>query len=145
MPPQRIPLGSIDRNRLANHELSPYQRGIAIGMIRMGAKYTECAKDLKCSTGAIKYFSLLILIHATMESRKHVADVPKLYIEADERNLIRHIRLNPKDIYIEARIAISFPCKTSYIKKILKRHGITNWKARRRPILTEAHAAKRLA
>lgn len=36
-------------------------------------------------------------------------------------------------------------CGASTIKKILKEHGIGNWRVKRRPFLTEVNAAKRLA
>jgi hypothetical protein len=35
--------------------------------------------------------------------------------------------------------------KRDTIKKILDKHSISNWRARRRPFLTEVNAAKRLA
>jgi hypothetical protein len=54
MPPQRIPLGSITGNRLPGYQLSPYQRGIAIGMRKAGAKYNEIEIDLDISTGALR-------------------------------------------------------------------------------------------
>jgi hypothetical protein len=54
MPLQRTPLGLISGNRQFNHELTPYQRGIAIGMTFKGAKSTEIEATLNCSCGAIR-------------------------------------------------------------------------------------------
>ena len=63
---------------------------------------------------------------------------------AEERKLIRHVRLNPKDTYAQVTEACQPSIKKGTIKKILKEYGIVNWRARRRPFLSEKHAAKRL-
>jgi len=70
---------------------------------------------------------------------------PKVYTHRDYRKLLRHIRLYPKDTYEQVRTAIGCTFKNDTIRKHLALHGIANWRAKRRPHLTEAHAATRLA
>ncbi len=76
---------------------------------------------------------------------RHKTPRKKSYTERDERNIIRHVRLFPKDTYKEVIFKLDLQCKRSTVKKILKKHGILNLKAKRRALLTEEHALKRLA
>jgi hypothetical protein len=55
------------------------------------------------------------------------------------------MRIHPKETYAQVIAGAGFPGKKDTVKKILKKHGICNWRARRRPLLTEVNAAKRLA
>ena len=69
----------------------------------------------------------------------------KSYTDADERNLLRHVRANPKDTYAQVKTACGLSCSVTTIKRVLKEHGITNWRCKRRPFLTQKHADQRLA
>jgi hypothetical protein len=62
---------------------------------------------------------------------------PKCYTAAEERKLLRHVRGNPKDTYAKVKHATGMACSTSTIKRILKTHGIANWRCKKRPHLTE--------
>ena len=144
MPPQRTPLGLVSGNRQFNHELTPYQRGVAIDMTFKGAKSSEIEVALNCSRGALR--STLQSAQLRNEGRSQARiGAPKSYTDADERNLLRHIRKNPKDSYAKVKKACGMSCSKSTIKKILVEYGIHNWRARRRPILTEENVAIRLA
>jgi hypothetical protein len=144
MPPQRAPLGLVSGNRQFNHELSPYQRGIAVGMSFQGAKSSDIQVVLDCSRGALRNTLTFADLRAEGKSRARIG-APKTYTEADERNLLRHVRKNPKDSYAKIKDVCGMTCSKSTIKKILVKHGIHNWIARRQPFLTEANAAVRLA
>lgn len=67
------------------------------------------------------------------------------YIDANERLLLCYVRNNPKDTYEEVISACNLDISRETIRKILKKYNITNWVSKRRPLLTEIHAAKRLA
>jgi hypothetical protein len=144
MPPLRTPLGSISGNRLKGCEISPYMRGQVAG------KASECrglrgiATDLKLDYSTVRYTLKQDELRHEGESLPR-AHRKKSYTDADERNLLRHVRLNPKDTYKQVIIACGLDCKTTTVKKILKQHGIANWRCKQRPELTEAHALKRLA
>jgi hypothetical protein len=113
-------------------------------MRKAGAKYNEIEIDLDISTSALR--STLTKEQLRPEGiTQPRSGRPTIYSEADERNLLQHICLNPKHTYKEVRVACNFPGKKDIIKRILKRHSITNWRARRWPFLTEINEAKRLA
>jgi hypothetical protein len=113
-------------------------------MRKAGAKYNEIEIDLDISTGALR--STLTKEQLRPESiAQPRSGRPIIYSKTNERNLLWHVRLNPKHTNKEVRVAYNFPGKRDTIKRILKRHSITNWRARRRPFLTEINAAKRLA
>ena len=143
MPPQRLPRGLVSGNRQFNHELTPYQRGIAIGMSFKNAKSSEIEIALDCFRGALRSTLKFANLHNEGQSQTRIG-APKSYTDADERNLLRHIRKNPKDSYAIVQRACEMECSKSTIKRIFVKHGIHNWRARRRPILTEENAVKRL-
>jgi Transposase len=144
MPPQRSVLSSISGNRAFNHQLSPYQRGKIIGLTHSGQKSTDIQGLLNVSRGAVR--STLKLDSLGLEGDTQLrSGRPKSYSEATERKILRHVRLHPKDTYTQVILACDLIIKRGTIRSILSRHGITNWRARRRPLLTEANAAKRLA
>jgi transposase InsO family protein len=144
MPPLRTPLGCISGNRFKGCEISPYLRGKIAGKASLGLTAYKIAKDLKLVTGIVRY---TILQDELRDEGHSLPRKPRnlSYTEHDERVLLRHVRLNPKDTYKQVIIACGLNCKTSTVKKILKKYGIANWKCKKRPFLTEVHAAKRLA
>ena len=144
MPPLRTQLRSITPNRPYNHQLTLFQRGIAIGLSIKGAKSTEIEDFLEISRRAVR--STLTLAHLRDDGEAQVrSGRPVKFTPADERNLLRHVRLHPKDTYTEVIVACGLKIKRDTVKRILKKYGIVNWRARRRPFLTEKNAAKRLA
>ena len=83
MPPSRTPLGSISGNRRFNYELTPYQRGIAIGLKLAGAKSKDIQVDLNISRGALRSTLSLDQLRNQGVSQPQIG-APKLYIEAEE-------------------------------------------------------------
>jgi transposase len=144
MPPQRSVLGTISGNRAFNHQLSPYQRGKILGLSSRGQKCSDIQALLNVSRGAVRSTIKLDSLRNNGYPQAR-SGRPKGYSEATERQILRHVRLNPKDTYLQLISACDLTIKKTTIKSILTRHGITNWRARRRPFLTEANAAKRLA
>jgi len=144
MPPTCTPLGFISKNRPKGCEISPYMRGQVIGQAFKGAKPTEIARDLKLDRSTINY----TLYQDELRNDGHsLLQKPrcKLYTNAEERLCVRHIRFNLKDTYKQVIEACNLRCKRETVKKILKRHSIANWRAKKRLKLIEAHALKRLA
>ena len=144
MPPQRTPLGSISGNRQKGQEISPYIRGQVARKSSKGRSTRGIAKDLNLHYSTIQY----TLYQDKLRDDGH--SLPrklkgKSYTDTDERVLLRHVRLNPKDTYNQVIAACGLSCKPTTVKKILKRHSICNWRAKKRPELIEAHAIARLA
>jgi hypothetical protein len=144
MPPQRTVLGTMSGNRAFNHQLSPYQRGQILRMSSSGQKCTNIQALLNVSRGAIQSTIKFEALRNNSDTQAR-SGRPKGYSEATERRILRHIRLNPKDTYLQLISACDLTIKKTTIKSILTQHSITNWRARRRPFLTETNAAKRLA
>jgi hypothetical protein len=137
------PLGIISSNRQFNGHLSPYMRGQIAGRAATGQKAPMIVKDLNLVLGIVKY----TIWQDKLRNDGYILPKKprrKTYTPYQERLLIRHVQLHPKDIYTEVIIACNLDCKTSIIKTILKKYGIANWRAKKRPELTEAHAAARL-
>jgi hypothetical protein len=124
--------------------LTPYQRGKAVGLSLKGGKSTEIETLLNISHGALRSTLSLDQLRDEGESQLRTGR-PKSYTEAEERLLIRHVRANPKDTFAQVKTACNLSCSRNTIKKILAEYSIINWRARRRPFLTEKNAAKRLA
>ena len=98
MPPLRTPLRSISGNRPKRSEISPYMRSQVIGKASEGADPTSIAKDLKLTRSTVNY----TLQQDELRNDGH--SLPrkprkKSYTNTDERRILRHVRLNPKDIY----------------------------------------------
>lgn len=144
MPPIRRPLASISSNRLPKCQLSPYQRGQILGKQSEGATPTKIAHDLNLDRSTVRY---TIAVDPLRNEGKSQPRTPrgKSYTEAEQRLILCHIRLNPKDTYQEVKDACGITCSQSAIKRILHEAGIGNWRAKRRSFLLPIHAAKRLA
>ena len=144
MPPQRTPLGVISGNRFKGCELSPYIRGQITGARLIGRSFSTIAKALKVDRSTVRYTTL------QAPQRVDGQSIPrkprqKSYTEHDVRSVLRYVRLHPKHTYAQVLNDCGVNFKVSTLKRILKEAGITNWRAKRRPLLTEAIAAKRLA
>jgi hypothetical protein len=97
MPPQRSPLGPISGNRLLGAHLSPYARVVIAGKASTGTKPSEIAAELN-----LEYSIVYRTIQLDL-ARYKGASLPRIprkksYTEADERILLCHVRLYPKDI-----------------------------------------------
>jgi hypothetical protein len=55
----------------------------------------------------------------------------KSYSHLDERNILRFARVCPKATYKTVKRHTGVTCSVSTIKKILKAHGLVNWRAKR--------------
>ena len=119
-------------------------RGQVISQAFKGAKPTKIAKDLKLDRSTVNY----TLYQDKLRNNEH--SLPrkprrKSYTNAEERLCVYHIRLNLKYTYKQVIEAYNLRCKRETVKKILKRHSIANWRAKKRLELIEAYALKRLA
>jgi hypothetical protein len=140
----RRPLGLIDANIQDRKELSPFMRGQVVAAKRFGHRPAEIATVLNLPDSTVRTTIIRASQRPNGKSKKGRGR-HKSYTTRDERNLLRHIRLNPKDTYAAVRQATSLKISRTTIKKIMKASGIANWRAKKRPALTEKHAQKRLA
>lgn len=144
MPPQRTLLGAISGNRLPGGHLSPYLRGQVIGSQRAGATPAEIALGLNLYRQTIQYTLAQAKLRTNGESLSRLPR-SESYTDKEERYILRYVRLHPKATYQDVKQELGVTCSTSTLKRILKTHGISNWRAKRRPFVTDIVAAKRLA
>ena len=144
MPPLRSPLQQRDGNSRKAKELTPYQRGKIQGMADKGAGCTTISREYNLPLTTVYNTLRMDTLRDEGKSQPR-SGAGKSYTEAEERRILRHVRSNPKDTYAQVITACSLGCKKNTVKKILKEHGIQNWKAKRRPFLTQKHADQRYA
>lgn len=144
MPPQRTPLGPRGANSTRGPNLTPYQRGKIAGAREAGDPPSEINIRQKVHLSTIRYTLKLDKLRVEGKDLTRTAR-RKSYTNIDERHILRFVRKDPKATYAEVKLATGVACSARTIKRILVDHGITNWRAKRRPLLTELHAAKRLA
>jgi len=140
----RTPLGPRSGNARRGPELTPYARGRIVGAARAGISPAQIARDENRSYSTITSTLELDLQRDEGESKPR-SGRPKLYTDRDERKILRQVRLYPKCTYEDVRRACVVTLCDTTLKTILKKHGISNWRAKQRPELTEEVAAKRLA
>jgi len=58
--------------------------------------------------------------------------------------MLRAVRQEPMLTYAQLKAKLGFQVSRKTYYRILKRHGITNWLAKKRPLLEEDHAKARL-
>ena len=100
-------------------------RGKIVRCSLFGSSPTEIAVGLNIERSTVWY--TLSTDHLRHEGYSQLKDSwRKSYSLAEERKLLRHVRLNPKDTYKQVKTAYAFVCLIWTIKRILKRYGIVN-------------------
>jgi len=139
--PRRI-LGDIDPNITSRSELSPYLRGVIAGRAQEGGKPTLIAKDLKVPKSTVFTTIRRDPIRNDGRSRPR-SGRPHKYTERFKRSVIREVRQIPKISYAGIRAALQSEISDTTIRVILDEVGITHWRAKKRPFLTQEVAKKR--
>jgi hypothetical protein len=148
MPPQRTPMGEISGNRPKGKHLTPYMRGKITGCRLFSSSPAEIAMGLNIGFPTVRYtLSVDYLCHEGSTQPKNPRR--KSYFLDERRKLFRYVYLHPKNTYKQIKTTCALVCSTSalkrILKRILKRHSITNWRYKRQLYLIKVHAAKRLA
>ena len=143
MPPQRTVLGSIDPNRTRGKDLSPYLRGKLIGAANAGQSHSSIQAEYGVSRSAIR--GSIAQDHTRPEGfSAKKPGCPATYSIRDERLMLRNLRLFPKSTFDDRREESGVEMSNSTIKRLARKHGLHHWRAKKRPELTEEHAAERL-
>jgi hypothetical protein len=140
----RTPLGPRSANVRRGPELTPYARGKIVGAAKSGRTPTQIARDENWALSTIQSTLELDPLRNEGQSRERTGR-PRLYNDRDERHILRHVRLHPKCTYADLREACGLELCNTTLKTILSRHGISNWRAMKRPFLTEEVAKLRYA
>jgi transposase len=132
----RRPLGVISGNIAKRKELTLYERGLILGAKLAGRSEAEISKSLNVPDPTVRS----TIIRATEREDGHSkprSGRPKCLSDREERILIRHIRLHPKDEFKAIKDATGLQISNGTIKNICRKYGITHWRAKKRPALTE--------
>ncbi|PQE16385.1 Transposable element tc3 transposase protein [Rutstroemia sp. NJR-2017a BVV2] len=106
-------------------------------------KPAAIATTLKVHDSAIRYTLQYMELHSNGEDLPRAAR--KLsYSDRDECVIICYIQLFPKHTYKQIKSIYRVKCSTTTIKQLLKKYGITNWRCKKRPELSEVYTLKRL-
>ena len=60
---------------------------------------------------------------------------PEVLNRREKRQILRHIRVHPKDTYSSVLKALNLGCNVSTIKRYLKKQNISKWLCKKRPAL----------
>jgi len=147
----RQPLGEISGNSNqrggipGRFELTPNWRSHIVGRVAGGQSPHSIADDLNIPPSTI--YSTLNKADLRYENETlHRSGRPKIVSESLRRRVLREVRANPKIRYKNLRLNLGLDGKAisrSTLYRMLKEEGITNWLAKKRPLLTEEVVAKR--
>ena len=138
----RAPLAEIDTNRAPNAELSPAQRSFIQGARRGGETAAKIAGLINCHPKTI-YDTLKRYRTINNGVSKPRKGRPTVLTEQDERALIRIARRDPQIEYKHLLEQAGVTCSSRTVSRLFKDYGITNWRAKRRPVLTPLAAQRR--
>src|SRR5438552_4800055 len=94
MPP-RTPLGLINANKRSSGELTPYQRGIILGLHSQGASFRDIENQHGIARSTVADTIKFDSIRKDSHSVRRPGQPPKYNTRVDRR-IIRYIRITPK-------------------------------------------------
>ena len=139
---QHAPLTPIDSNRRPRCQLSDSQKHVLYGRALAG----QSTREIATAEGLERLTVQTILRRA--RARNTVTATPrigwlKIYDLRNERRILRSVRINPKITFAKLRNETGLEFSRSTYYRILRANGITQWLAKKRPLLLEAHAKLR--
>lgn len=143
MPTPRRPLGQISSNITNRKELNPSVRGDIKGRTACGQNPPTIARALNIPVSTVRDTVQKVVLRNNNYSLPR-SGRPLSYSKLDLRNILRFVRTQPKATYAQLKGDTGVKISTTTIKTILKEHGIENWRAKKRPFLTEDVVAQRL-
>lgn len=139
----RVPLKEISANTARGKELTPYQRGIIVGRAAAGDTVHAISRDLNICVSTVKY-TLAKAKERDQGNSVQRTGRPKSYTDRDERRILRIVQLEPKITYQNITRLTGIEISRGTLYNIISKHGIKNWLSKKRPILTEKDAQRRL-
>jgi len=124
-------------------ELSTDARAFVVGAKALGGTTSEVAEAIGCHASTIRRTIQRLNTTETTQSRRR-SGAPKKLSARDKRALLRIARASLEINYrdLQARAGTNVHPRT--IQRLLKEYNITNWIAKKRPILAPIHAQQRL-
>ena len=139
----RTPLDPITPNIIRRRELSPFTRGIIAGQRTTGASYGAIARGLNLPKSTVQD-SLAIVNRGSHGVSKSRSGRPKVTTVRDERIILRLARFDPKQTYTQLISATGLSISHSTVYRVLRDAGLSNWIAKKRPMLRQQDVDARL-
>jgi len=124
---------------VVRRELTDFERGEISGLHKGGHTPTDISRILRIPRTTVNS-----VIQNPQPNRQARTGRPYILTERDERHILLEIRKNPKISYQKLSEILNLYVSSRTIRRMLKKHGIKKWMAKKRPLLTEEHARKRL-
>ena len=145
----RTPLGPksanarvLKKRKTSRKELSPHKRSMIEGMHVASIPPCEISRLTEIPYTTVQSTLQLLPSRSKRQSLPRSGRPSKL-TKVLKRNIIRYCRQNPKATYATVKRELALDCSHMTIARIVKKQGIKNWLAKKRPILTKEHAKKR--
>lgn len=142
--PQRSPLREIPLNHVANHELSPCTRSKLYATATAGKATHSIARDTGLARSTLRSTFKRVSNTQSYKSQPRTGR-PKALSPRDSAHILRFARLNRQCTYSKLQKLVDPNPSHHTVWRLLKRNDIINWRSKKRPYLTEAHARLRLA
>ena len=105
-----------------------------IGAQALGHAPAEIAKTLNVPRTTVIY-TLQKHPERNNEKSKSRSGRPGIFSDRDRRRTIKFARINPRITYTQLRTEVRMQCSRSTLYRTLKDYGLTNWLAKKRPLL----------
>jgi transposase len=140
---RRQPLAPINPNRAYKKELSATQRCQIITYRTIGLSNEQIGARTFCTPATV---ATTLRRNPLRDDYKTLSRLgrPQALSRRGRRIILRIIRANPRVTYNVIKLEASVAVSTSTLSRMLKEEGITNWLAKKRPLLKPEHVAKRL-
>lgn len=130
-----------------NHRLSLVERGMVVGMSKMGANNYTIAKELECTTKAVRKIKKKVEIHNTLEDLPRTGR-PKITSPREDRTM-KFMSLQDRRLTAKAMSIKQCPTFTknkvscSLVKDRLKKAGLPARVPRKKPLLSDKNRKSR--
>jgi transposase len=139
---QRQPLAPINPNYGYNKEFSVWQRSQISAYKAVGLPNEQIGGRVFCTPSTVKTTLRRNLLRNEGETRPRSGRPPAL-TRRDKRIILRIVRANPTTTYALLKQEANVTVHNNTLYQLLKEEGITNWLAKKRPLLTPEVVAKR--
>ncbi len=134
----------IAANHRPRQELPSHIRQVIIGLHAGGKTQHEIGRQLGLSRSTVQTTIRLARQRDCGQSRRR-SGRPRLWDDRLVRRVLRYIKKEPKIKYRALRLGLGLRISMSTFHRILKLSRIRKWLSKKRPLLSKADAAKRLA
>jgi transposase len=145
--PQQLTFVIIIATMPRGNELSPQLRARICALADIGWPYPMIARKYELSFWTVRY-TIRMEGKRTANKSLQRSGRPKIIDEQTKQDLLEMVWQQPRNTmefftnFVRSKVDSELHAKS--VKRLFRTLGMKKWKTLRRPLLTEAHAAKRL-